>query len=148
MNRVWELVHELAVYEKAPEEVFTTVDTFKEDGFGDHPLFEVLVAEVDGEIQGIALYYFAYSTWKGKILFLDDLVVTQSFRRKGLGDKLFHALVETAQKENTHQMRWQVLDWNTPAIKFYEKWSADLDPEWINGRIQESQYLDLTKQKA
>lgn len=132
---LYALIKELAEYEKAPNEVIVTPETLRNDGFGDRPLFEFLVAEVDNEILGIALYYYAYSTWKGKFLYLEDLVVKESARKLGIGSALFLALKEKCESEGLKRMAWQVLDWNEPAIKFYEKHQADISPEWLNGRF-------------
>ncbi len=132
MPAVWSLVYELAVYEKAPEEVITSPDSMVRDGFGENPSFRCLVAEDEHKIiLGIALYYFAYSTWKGRIMYLDDLVVTEASRQAGIGQKLMDKLTEIAREESVAQMRWHVLEWNKPAIRFYEKLGASLDAEWI-----------------
>lgn len=136
MPAVWKLVYELAAYENAPEQVVTTPEQMVKDGFGENPIFHCLVAEnTDNEVVAIALYYFGYSTWKGKMLYLDDLVVTENFRRHRLGLQLFNELVEIAKAENAKLIRWQVLDWNIPAIRFYEKLGAEMDGEWINCKI-------------
>jgi GNAT superfamily N-acetyltransferase len=129
------LIKELAHYERALDEVVITESQLLRDGFGDQPLFALIVAEVDGAVEGIALYYFAYSTWKGKYLYLEDLVVRETFRGKGIGKQLFEAVVNVARKEKVKRMGWQVLDWNKPAIKFYESYGADLASEWLNGRL-------------
>ncbi|WP_210489726.1 GNAT family N-acetyltransferase [Rufibacter aurantiacus] len=127
------LIVELAVYEKSPDEVTNTIEDMRRDGFGGRPIFEFFVAESAQEgIVGIALYYTAYSTWKGKMLFLEDIVVTERLRRQGLGRMLFNAVVQTAKEENYKRMKWQVLDWNEPAINFYRSIGANLDGEWIN----------------
>jgi L-amino acid N-acyltransferase YncA len=130
MPAVWALIYELAVYEKAPEEVKTTPASMIRDGFElERPLFHCIVAEDEAkEIVGIALYYLAYSTWKGKMLYLDDLVV-------GLGQRLMDTLLSIAKNEKAQQMRWHVLDWNEPAIQFYEKLGANLDGEWITCKV-------------
>ncbi len=127
------LIVELAVYEKAPQEVTNTVADMRRDGFGAQPIFEFHVAESAEEgIVGLALFYKAYSTWKGKMLFLEDIVVTERLRRQGIGRLLFDAVVTAAQTGNYHRMKWQVLDWNEPAIQFYRSIGAHLDGEWIN----------------
>lgn len=137
---VHQLVCELAAYEKAAHEVETTVTQYKQDSSGTRPWFDFFVAEHEAEgIIGMALYYFGYSTWKGKKLYLDDLVVTESWRRKGVGQMLFDQLVSLALEEDAKVMSWQVLDWNTPAISMYEKIGAFLDPEWINCRMSRHQ---------
>ncbi|OEK07514.1 GNAT family N-acetyltransferase [Roseivirga misakiensis] len=139
LTQVFDLVMELAIYEKAPHEVENSVAQMLEDGFGEKPIFEFFVAELDGKIAGTAIYYYRYSTWKGKALYLEDLVVSEPARGKGLGKKLLDAIVLEAREVNAKQVRWQVLDWNEPAINFYKKLGADLDPEWINCTLTEAQ---------
>lgn len=130
--RLLELIRELAHYEKAPEEVTVTLDHFEESGFGEQPVWWAFVAEVDGVVEGFALYYIRYSTWKGQRMYLEDIVVTEKMRGKGLGKLLFDALIEEAKEKRFKGMVWQVLDWNEPAINFYKKYNASFDPEWIN----------------
>lgn len=132
---VLDLIKELAVYEKAPHEVTVTVSQMKVWGFGDDKLFDFFVAEYEGVIIGLALYYFKYSTWKGKCLFLEDIVVNERFRRLGAGTLLFEAVLSVAHDLKVGRMEWQVLEWNTPAIQFYKKWSTVFDEEWINCKI-------------
>jgi GNAT superfamily N-acetyltransferase len=133
------LIKELAEYEKAPQEVTNTVDDMLRDGFGPNPVFRCLVAETDGKVIGMAIYFVKYSTWKGKGIYLDDIVVTESMRRMGIGKLLFDAIVKDAKLIGAKQLHWQVLDWNTPAIEFYKKYNADLDGEWINCKLTEQQ---------
>jgi GNAT superfamily N-acetyltransferase len=133
------LIKELAEYEKAPQEVTNTVDDMLRDGFGPNPVFRCLVAETDGKVTGMAIYFVKYSTWKGKGIYLDDIVVTESMRRMGIGKLLFDAIVKDAKEIGAKQLHWQVLDWNTPAIEFYKKYNADLDGEWINCKLTEQQ---------
>ena len=128
-------IRELAVYEKAGDQVEVTEKELINDGFGTRPLYEFIVAENEGQIIGIALYYFKYSTWKGKTLFLEDLIVKNEFRRFGAGRLLFIEICKIANENNCRRMDWQVLDWNTPAIEFYKKFNARLDPEWLDGRL-------------
>ena len=130
------LIRELAEYEKASHEVINTIEALEEDGFGENPIFGLLVAEVNDEIVGISLYYYRYSTWKGKRLYLEDIVVTQSLRGNGIGHQLMDATIEFAKQDKCSGMMWQVLDWNTPAINFYKKYNASFDPEWINCSIE------------
>jgi GNAT superfamily N-acetyltransferase len=134
------LVKELAVYEKAGDEVETTVQSMEADGFGPNKIFDLFVAELDGKIVGIALYYTKYSTWKGRCIFLDDIVVTQSLRGKGIGKLLFDKVIEVAKQQNVRRLEWQVLDWNEPAIRFYEKYNAQFDGEWINCKLTDADW--------
>ena len=133
------LIQELAAYEKAPEEVTNTVEDMLRDGFGAQPVFRCQVAETDGKITGMAIYFVKYSTWKGKGVYLDDIVVTESMRRLGIGKLLFDAVMKDAKAIGAKQLHWQVLDWNSPAIEFYKKYNADLDGEWINCKLTEKQ---------
>ena len=130
--RIMELVKELAVYEKAPKEVTVTLEHFEESGFGKNPVWWAFVAEVDGSIEGFALYYIRFSTWKGQRMYLEDLYVTEAMRGKGLGKLLFDQLLEEAASRKLNGMMWQVLEWNEPAINFYKKYNTQFDPEWVN----------------
>lgn len=135
-TRMMELVHELAVYEKAPEQVTVNFDHFVESGFGAEPVWWAFVAEVDGRVEGLALYYIRYSTWKGQRMYLEDILVTEKMRGQGIGKLLFDRLIEEAQQKKFSGMMWQVLDWNEPAINFYKKYPQTLfDGEWINCSI-------------
>ena len=128
-----ELVKELAVFERAPDQVTVTLEHFIETGFGKNPVWQALVAVDDsGLIVGISLWYMRYSTWKGLRLYLEDLIVTESWRGKGVGKKLFDSTVDEARRLGLGGMMWQVLDWNEPAISFYKKYGADLSSEWVN----------------
>ncbi|MBL0052961.1 MAG: GNAT family N-acetyltransferase [Bacteroidetes bacterium] len=133
------LIKELALFEKAPEEVTNTVYDMEQDGFGAQPVFQMHVAECENKIVGIAIYFTKYSTWKGKGVYLDDIVVTESMRGKKIGRQLFDAVIEHCNAIGAKQLHWQVLDWNEPAISFYKKYNADLDPEWINGKLNHNQ---------
>ncbi len=133
------LVKELAVYEKAPNEVEVTVEEMTNWGFGKDKQFDFFVAEENNTIVGIALYYYKYSTWKGKCLFLEDIIVTESYRGKGLGKLLFNQVVELSKAQKVRRMEWQVLNWNTPAIEFYKKYETILDDEWINCKLTNHQ---------
>ncbi|MEM6264703.1 MAG: GNAT family N-acetyltransferase [Bacteroidota bacterium] len=137
LEAAFALVQELAAYEQAPEEVKTSAAQYRKDGFGEKPLFEFFVAEEEEEVLGIALFYFGYSTWKGKMMYLDDLVVKSAARRRGIGELLFKQLVAYAKEQNARQLRWHVLDWNRPAIQFYEKIEARLDSEWITCKLEQ-----------
>jgi GNAT superfamily N-acetyltransferase len=127
------LVRELAIYEKAEEEFVATLEDYQND-FDAH-IFEALVAEEGGQIMGMTLYYMTYSTWKGRMLYLEDFVVGQAFRQKGIGQALFDAFLAKAKEKGCRLVKWQVLDWNTPAVKFYEKNKATIEKEWWNGKI-------------
>jgi len=132
-RRMMELVQELAVYEKAPLEVSVDFDHFVESGFGKNPVWWAFVAEVNGHIEGFALYYIRYSTWKGQRMFLEDILVTENMRGKGIGKLLFEKLVEEAKAKNFNGIAWQVLEWNEPAINFYKKMGeVSFDGEWMN----------------
>lgn len=137
MPRVLELIQELAVFEKQPDAVEVTVADLERDGFGANPLFEVLVAESEGVIPGIALFYNRYSTWKGKTIHLEDLIVSEKYRGSGIGMKLYQAVMEEAKKQNVRRVEWNVLDWNTPAISFYEKTGAVVFKDWLVAQMDE-----------
>lgn len=136
---VLELVRELALYEKAPQEVTNTEADMIRDGFGDSPCFILLVAAADGKIVGMAIYFVKYSTWKGKGVYLDDIVVKESLRGKGIGKMLFDAVIADSRALNANQLHWQVLNWNDPAIGFYKKYRASFDEEWINCKMNRDQ---------
>lgn len=133
--RILELVRELAQYERAPQEVTISLEHFAESGFGDSPVWWGCVAESDNIIVGFALYYIRFSTWKGQAMYLEDILVTQSMRGKGIGQMLFDQLVAEARQKGLKRICWQVLDWNEPAINFYKKYKAHFDGEWINCSI-------------
>ncbi|WP_136667832.1 GNAT family N-acetyltransferase [Flavobacterium sp. H122] len=130
MGAVLELIKELAVYEKEPEAVVVTVDDLVRDGFGENPLFYTFVAEIEGKIIGMALYYYRYSTWKGKTIHLEDLIVTESMRGTGAGFALYKEIISQGEKDNVRRIEWNVLDWNTPAVNFYEKSGARVLSDW------------------
>jgi GNAT superfamily N-acetyltransferase len=143
MPGVLNLIRELALYEKAPEEVTNTVEDMINDGFGDQPAYFCDVAVSEKEIIGIAVYFIKYSTWKGKGIYLDDIVVTEKWRGKGIGKMLFDNVIAHAVAMNANQLHWQVLNWNQPAINFYRKYPSDFDDEWINCKLNKSQLLAL-----
>ncbi|MBR2648098.1 MAG: GNAT family N-acetyltransferase [Sediminibacterium sp.] len=130
--RIMELVHELAVYEKAPEEVTVTLEHFEESGFGPNPVWWAFVAEIEGKVEAFALYYIRYSTWKGQRMYLEDILVTEKLRGRHIGKQLFDRLIEEAKERKLKGIVWQVLEWNEPAINFYKKYDATFDPEWVN----------------
>lgn len=129
------LICELALYEKAPDEVTNTVEQLRIDLFTDRICEALVVENAQQEVVGFALYYLSYSTWKGRCLYLEDFYVKPEFRRGGIGSVLFTRVVEIAREWGVKRMDWQVLDWNEPAIAFYRKHEAILDGEWINGRF-------------
>ena len=155
--RLLELINELAVYEKAPDEVTVTLEHFTESGFGEKPVWWAFVASspltslrkaergiepspfmdkgLGDEVVGFALYYIRYSTWKGRAMYLEDILVTESERGRGIGKLLFERLIEEAKEKKLHRIVWQVLDWNEPAIHFYKKYNADFDGGWLNCSI-------------
>lgn len=135
LPQVLELIKELATYEKAPNEVTVTVSDMERDGFGKEKIFDFFVAEDSSGILGMALFYTKYSTWKGKCLFLEDIIVRESLRGKGIGAMLFEEVIKVAKEGKVKRMEWQVLEWNEPALNFYRKYNATLDPEWINGKL-------------
>ena len=132
-DAMMQLIKELAVYENAPEEVTVNFNHFVESGFGKNPVWWAFVAEVDGNVVGFALYYIRYSTWKGQRLYLEDILVNEPFRGKGIGKLLFDRLIKEAEEKKFSGMVWQVLDWNEPAINFYKKYDGvNFDNEWVN----------------
>ena len=135
-ERLMDLIRELAVYEKAPQEVTVTLEHFIDSGFGPNPVWWAFVAEADGRVEGFALYYIRYSTWKGQRMYLEDILVTEKMRGMGLGKLLFERLIEEAKEKKLGGIIWQVLDWNEPAINFYKKYQAHFDGEWINCSIR------------
>ena len=145
LPQVLSLVKELAAYEKAPNEVTVTIAEMERDGFGKNPVFNFFVAEADGRIVGISLYYIKYSTWKGKCVFLEDIIVTETCRKSGIGKKLFDEVVKVAKEMNAQRMEWQVLEWNEPAIKFYEKVNSNFDNEWLNCKLTGEQIQEYFK---
>ena len=142
--RLLELVHELALYERAPEEVTVTLQEFEDAGFGSKPIWKAFVAEEDGEILGFALYYVRYSTWKGNRLYLEDLIVTEAARGKGIGKLLFDRTMKESVDLGYSGMVWQVLDWNDPAINFYKKYEANVEPGWLNASLSKEQLLKMS----
>lgn len=130
--RILELVKELAIYERAPDEVTVTLEHFEESGFGEKPVWWAFVAELSGQVEGFALYYIRFSTWKGQRMYLEDFLVTEKLRGKGIGKLLFDRLIIEAKEKGFNGIVWQVLEWNEPAINFYKKYNASFDAEWVN----------------
>jgi GNAT superfamily N-acetyltransferase len=143
LPQVLELIKELAAYEKAPHKVINTVALMEQDGFGANPIYGFFVAENEKTIVGISLYYWRYSTWKGKRLYLEDIIVTEKERGSGIGKLLFDRTMQKALEENCSGMMWQVLEWNEPAINFYKKYGAKLDDEWTNCTLESDQIKNL-----
>jgi GNAT superfamily N-acetyltransferase len=131
--RLLELVTELAIYERAPNDVTVSLEHFIESGFGENPVWWAFVAEENGYIQGFALYYIRYSTWKGQAMYLEDIIVTDDTRGKGIGKLLFDRLIVEAKEKKFNRITWQVLEWNEPAINFYKKYeNVHFDGGWLN----------------
>lgn len=130
------LVQELADYEKLPDEVVNTIGMMREDGFGTHSVFGFIVVESKNEIVGTAIYYYRYSTWKGKRMWLEDLIVTEKMRGKGLGKLLFEKIIAIGKTTGCTGMMWQVLDWNEPAINFYKKYNSRIEDGWLNCNLE------------
>ena len=143
LPQVLALIKELADYEKSLDQVDVTLEQLEKDGFDGHPHYYLLVAEEKGEIIGTCFYFIRYSTWKGKVLFLEDFVVKEEYRRMGIGGMLFEETIRIANKENMDGLHWQVLDWNTPALNFYKKYNASISSTWLNGRLDKEQINKL-----
>lgn len=141
---VLDLIKELADFERALNEVTVSLEDLEHDGFGNHPYYWFIVAEKEGEIIGLSFYFIRYSTWKGRFLFLEDFVVKESFRNKGVGALLFEETVRIAKELDVKGMTWQVLDWNKNAIRFYEKYNSDISTEWYNGKLTYEQLKQFT----
>ena len=143
LPQVLALIKELADYEKSLDQVDVTLEQLEKDGFDGHPHYYLLVAEEKGEIIGVCFYFIRYSTWKGKVLFLEDFVVKEEYRRMGIGGMLFEETIRIANKENMDGLHWQVLDWNTPALNFHKKYNASISSTWLNGRLDKEQINKL-----
>tara|TARA_B100000780_G_C20791706_1_gene314398 strand:- start:70 stop:543 length:474 start_codon:yes stop_codon:yes gene_type:complete len=139
LPQVLDLIKELAIYENAIDEVTIKLEDLERDGFGSEKLFHFLVAINEKELVGIAFYYTRYSTWKGKILYLEDFVVKEKDRGKGIGTLLFEEIVRVCKNKEYNGMAWQVLDWNEPAINFYKKYKASLSSSWLNCKLSKNQ---------
>jgi hypothetical protein len=147
MSQVLELIKELAAFEKEPNAVIVTAEDLVKDGFGTNPLFTCFVAEVNGVIQGMALVYYRYSTWKGRTVHLEDLVVRQEMRGTGLGSALYRKVIDYSREQGVKRTEWVVLDWNTPAIEFYERSGATVLKDWYLVQMDEiamNAYLKLS----
>jgi len=135
VGRILYMIKELAIFEKEKYAVKITEEELLEDGFGDKPMYQCIVAEHQGEVIGFALYYIRYSTWQGKTVFLEDFLVEDEYRSKGVGKLLFEEMIAISERLKVRQMSWQVLDWNEGAIRFYKKYNAEFFEEWLNVRI-------------
>jgi GNAT superfamily N-acetyltransferase len=142
-ERMLELIKELAVYEKAPEEVTVTLAHFMDAGFGEKQVWKAFVAEVGGKIEGFSLFYSRYSTWKGCRLYLEDFIVTEKMRGQGFGKLLFERTIQEAKENDFSGMVWQVLDWNEPAINFYRKYQSYIESGWLNASLSKDQIDQL-----
>ncbi|MGV3697135.1 N-acetyltransferase family protein [Flavobacterium sp.] len=138
MKAVLDLIRELAIFEKEPDAVEVTVADLERDGFGDYPLFHTFVAEANGTIVGIALYYYRYSTWKGKTIHLEDLIVREDVRGSGVGFELYSKIIEQGKIDKVRRIEWAVLDWNTSAIEFYQKSGARILEDWRVAQMDEN----------
>ena len=137
MPAVLELIKELAAFEKEPDAVVTTVETLEEEGFGENPLFHVFVAEAGGKIEGMALVYYRFSTWKGRTLHLEDLIVRENKRGTGMGNALYQKVIKFAKEQGLKRVEWVVLDWNKHAIDFYERSGANILKGWYTVQMDE-----------
>ena len=137
MPAVLDLIQELATFEKEPDAVVVTVADLERDGFQENPLFYTFVAEVDDEILGMALYYYRYSTWKGKTIHLEDLIVKEKMRGSGMGFMLYAEIIAQGKKDGVRRIEWNVLDWNQSAIDFYEKTGADVKKDWLVAQMDQ-----------
>jgi len=147
MKAVLGLIQELAIFEKEPDAVEVSVADLERDGFGDYPLFHTFVAEVDGRIVGIALYYYRYSTWKGKTIHLEDLIVREDMRGTGVGFALYTKIIEQGKIDKVRRIEWAVLDWNTPAIEFYQKSGARILEDWRVAQMDENGINEFLNQQ-
>jgi GNAT superfamily N-acetyltransferase len=138
MSAVLELIKELATFEKEPNAVVVNVTDLERDGFGESPLFYTFIAEQNNEIVGMALYYYRYSTWKGRTIHLEDLIVKEKMRGSGLGFELYTAVIAQGKSDGVRRIEWNVLDWNTPAIEFYEKSGAKVLKDWLVAQMDEN----------
>jgi len=137
MSAVLDLIKELATFEKEPNAVVVNVTDLERDGFGESPLFYTFIAEQNNEIVGMALYYYRYSTWKGRTIHLEDLIVKEKMRGSGLGFELYTAVIAQGKSDGVRRIEWNVLDWNTPAIEFYEKSGAKVLKDWLVAQMDE-----------
>ena len=131
VSAILELIRQLAIFEKQPNAVETTKEELLREGFGEYPLYRCFVAEIEQEIVGIALFYYRFSTWKGRTIHLEDLMVKQEYQQAKIGTALFEAVAKVAKDEKVRRFEWEALNWNTPAINFYKKYNTSIDHEWV-----------------
>jgi len=148
MGSVLELINELAVFEKEPEAVIIDEKDLIRDGFGENPAFQCFVAEADGKIEGMALIYFRYSTWKGKTVHLEDLIVREEFRGKGLGSALYTEVIKYAAEQKVKRAEWVVLNWNKGAADFYRRSGANVLADWDTVQMEEKSIQDYLRNKG
>jgi GNAT superfamily N-acetyltransferase len=142
--RILELIYELAVYERAPEQVTVALDEFIDAGFGPNPVWKAFVATDHNLIVGFALFYTRYSTWKGRRLYLEDFLVTETHRGQGIGKMLFERVMKEARELNYNGMSWQVLDWNEPGLNFYAKYNAQIEAGWLNASFSTEKLNEIS----
>lgn len=145
MPAVLDLIKQLAFFEKEPDAVVISEEDLERDGFGENPLFSTFVAEVDSQIIGVALYYYRYSTWKGKTIHLEDLIVTENKRGTGAGFALYSEIIKEGKRQNVRRIEWNVLDWNEPAIQFYKKSGAKVFDDWRTVQMDENGINEFLK---
>ena len=148
LPQVLDLIKELAEYENAHKEVTITLDELENDGFSHQPLFQFFVAEKENELIGLSFYYIRYSTWKGKFLYLEDLIIKEPYRGNGIGALLFEETIKICNSEKYQGMTWQVLDWNSPAINFYKKYNSEISSKWLNGKLTKEQIHKICNNKS
>ena len=141
---ILDLIKELAKYENSLDQVSITLEELEKDGFDSTPSYFFLLAEKNEQIIGMSFYWIRYSTWKGKVLFLEDFIVKKEYRNKGIGGKLFEATIKLCDELNLNGMCWQVLDWNKPALSFYKKYNSKISNEWLNGKLTKQQISKFT----
>jgi len=144
LEAILSLIRELALFERMPDAVTVTLESMEKDGFGENPIYTAHVAEVDGIIVGMAIFFTYYSTWKGKCIYLEDLIVKEAWRRKSIGRKLFDSVAAYSAEVHANLLKWQVLDWNVNAIEFYNTYDSTIDKgEWLNGRLTKEQLAEF-----
>ena len=141
---ILDLIKELAEYENSLDQVSITLEELEKDGFDSHPAYFFLLAEQNDQIIGMSFCWIRYSTWKGKVLFLEDFIIKKEYRNKGIGGKLFQATIKLSDELNLNGMCWQVLDWNKPAISFYKKYNSEISNDWLNAKLTKNQISKFT----